>query len=72
MSQEIKAAFGIHGLEGSRCVEAMMTVVATLKQQPRNTLDSLIAACEAALHGAPAPARLPNLDQLTDLMCPAA
>jgi len=32
-------------------VEAMMTVVATLKQQHRNVLDYVTAACEAALCG---------------------
>lgn len=35
--------------QGSRCVEAMMTVLATLKHQHRPPLDDLTAACEAAL-----------------------
>ena len=45
---------------GSRFVEAMMTVVATLKQQHRNVLDYLTAACEAALRGEAAPSLLPT------------
>jgi hypothetical protein len=32
-----------------------MTVAATLKQQHRNVLDYLTAACEAALYGEPPP-----------------
>jgi len=41
----------------------MMTVVATLKQQQRNVLEYLTAACEAALRGAAAPSLLPASDQ---------
>jgi transposase len=67
-----KGSFGTHSPEGSRFVEGMMTVVATLKQQHRNVLDYLITACEAALRGEPAPSLLPALDQLNDLMRPAA
>lgn len=36
-----------------------MTVVATLKQQQRNVLAYLTAACEAAQWDAPAPSLLP-------------
>jgi transposase len=50
-----KGSFGTRSPEGSRFVEAMMTVVATLKQQHRHVLDYLTAACEAALHGEAAP-----------------
>jgi hypothetical protein len=49
--------------EGSRFVESMMTVVATLKQQKRNVLDYLIAVHEAALRGEAAPSLLPARDQ---------
>ena len=59
-----KGSFGTHSPEGSRFVETMMTVVATLKQQRRNLLDYLTAACEAALHGEQAPSLLPTPDQL--------
>jgi len=55
-----KGSFGTHSPEGSRFVEAMMTVVATLKQQHRPVLDYLTAACEAALHGEAAPSLLPT------------
>ena len=55
-----KGSFGTQSPEGSRFVEAMMTVVATLKQQHRNVLDYLTAACEAALRGQPAPSLLPT------------
>ena len=48
---------------GSRFVESMLTVVATLKQQNRNVLEYLTAAHEAALRGEPAPSLLPQADQ---------
>ena len=50
-----KGSFGTHSPEGSRFVEAMMTIVATLKQQHCNVLDYLTAACQAALCDEPAP-----------------
>jgi hypothetical protein len=50
----------------------MMTVVATLKQQHRNVLDYVTAACEAALCGEPAPSLLPTPDALNQGMRPAA
>jgi transposase len=55
-----KGSFGTHSAEGSRFVESMMTVVATLTQQQRNVLEYLTAACEAALRDAPAPSLLPD------------
>jgi len=67
-----RGSFGTHSPEGARCVEGMMTVVATLKPQHRHGLDDLTNAGEAALHGEPAPSLLPALDQLNDLMHPAA
>jgi transposase len=54
-----KGSFGTHSAQGSRFVEAMMTVVATLTQQQRNVLEYLTAACEAALRDEPAPSLLP-------------
>jgi transposase len=44
-----QGSLGTQSPEGSRVVEAMMTVVATRKQQHRHVLDSVTAACEAAL-----------------------
>src|SRR5262249_1923991 len=58
-----KGSFGTQGAEGSRFVESMLTVVATLKQQRRKVLESLPAACEAALRGEAAPSLLPASDQ---------
>jgi transposase len=54
-----KGSFGTQSAEGSRFVENMMTVVTTLKQQQRNVLEYLPAACEAALRGEAAPSLLP-------------
>ena len=58
-----KGSFGTQSEEGSRFVESMMTVVATLKQQQRNVLAYLTAACEAALRGEAAPSLLPASNQ---------
>jgi transposase len=58
-----KGSFGTQSAEGSRVVESMMTVVATLRQQQRNVLEYLTAACEAALRGEAAPSLLPESDQ---------
>jgi transposase len=57
-----KGSFGTQSAQGSRFVEAMLTVVATLKQQHRNPLDYLMAACEAALRDEAAPSLLPADD----------
>ena len=54
-----KGSFGTQSAEGSRFVESMLTVVTTLKQQQRNVLEYLTAACEAALRGEAAPSLLP-------------
>src|SRR6266436_5765747 len=58
-----KGSFGTQSAEGSRFVESMMSVVSTLKQQQRNVLEYLTAACEAALRGEAAPSLLPASDQ---------
>jgi transposase len=54
-----KGSFGTQSADGSRFVEAMMTVVATLRQQHRNVLAYLTDACQAAYTGEPAPSLLP-------------
>jgi transposase len=54
-----KGSFGTQSAQGSRFVEAMMTVVATLKQQHRHVLAYLTDACQAAYTGLPAPSLLP-------------
>src|SRR3989475_3083156 len=58
-----KGSLGTQSAEGARFVESMMTVVATLKQQRRDVLEYLTAACEAALRGDAAPSLLPESDQ---------
>jgi transposase len=58
--------------EGSPFVAAMMTVVTTLKQQHRNVLDYLTAACAATWCGDPAPSLLPTPNHLIELVHPAA
>jgi transposase len=54
-----KGSFGTQSAQGSQFVEAMMTMVATLKQQHRNVLAYLTDACQAAYSGMPAPSLLP-------------
>jgi transposase len=58
-----KISFGTQSEEGSRFVESMMTVVATLKQQKREVLAYLTAAHEAALRGEAAPSLLPACER---------
>jgi transposase len=67
-----KGSFGTHSPEGSRFVEAIMTVVATLKQQHRNGLAYLTAACEATLRGEAAPSLLPTPAALDQILNPTA
>jgi transposase len=66
-----KGSFGTHSPEGSRFAESMMTVVATLKQQHRDVLDYLTAACEAPLHRKAAPSLLPIPATLEQILPPA-
>jgi transposase len=67
-----KGSFGTQSADGSRFVEALMTVVTTLKQQHRHVLDYLTVACQAALCGEPAPSLLPTPDYLKQPMHLAA
>jgi transposase len=55
-----KRSFGTDSPNGSRFVERILTVVTTLRLQKRNVLDYMTAACDAALHGRPAPSLLPR------------
>jgi transposase len=52
-------SFGTHSVAGSRFAERLLTVAATLRQQGRNIIDYMTAACEASLHGKSAPSLLP-------------
>jgi transposase len=67
-----KGSFGTQSADGSRFVDAMMTVVTTLKQPHRPVLDYLTATCAAALRGEPAPSLRPTPTAIEPLMCPAA
>jgi len=58
-----QGSLGTQSTEGSRCVESMMTVVATLKQEKHSVLEYLTTACEAALWSEEAPSLLPASDQ---------
>jgi len=55
-----KAALERRVHRGSRFVEAIMTVVATLKQQHRPVLAYMPDACQAAYTSMPAPSLLPR------------
>jgi transposase len=67
-----KGSFGTQSPEGSRFVETMMTVVATLKQQHRHVLAYITAACETALRGEAAPSLRPTPAVPEQPLCPAA
>ena len=54
-----KISFGTDSERGSRFVERVLTVTATLKQQRRHVLAFLTTACEAALDGSQSPSLLP-------------
>jgi transposase len=55
-----KLSFGSASERGSRFAERMLTVAATCRQQGRNVLQYLVAACEAHARGEPAPSLLPQ------------
>jgi len=54
-----KISFGTDSERGSRFVERILTVTATLKQQHRHALSFLSDACDAALNGHRPPSLLP-------------
>ena len=55
-----RRSFGSHSDTGSRFAERMLTLATTLKQQGRNIVDYVTAACEAALHETSPPSLLPS------------
>ncbi len=55
-----KTSFGCHSEKGSRFVERMLTVKATLKQQDRNVIDYVVQVREASLRNQPIPSLLPT------------
>ena len=52
-------SFGTQSAEGSRFVERMLSVRASLQQQGRGVLEYLTSVCHAALHNQPTPSLLP-------------
>jgi len=54
-----KSSFGTQSRVGSDFAERLLTVVATLRQQQRQVLTYVTAACQAALHDQPPPSLLP-------------
>jgi transposase len=62
-----KISYGTHSAAGSRFVERMLTVHATLRRQQRNILDFMRSACNAALAHHPAPSLLPIEPQADEL-----
>lgn len=54
-----KGSFGTQSARGSRFVERVLTAYATCRQQRRSIVDYLTQACQARLHGRPAPSLLP-------------
>jgi transposase len=57
-----KISYGTHSEAGSRFIERILTVHATLLRQDRNVLEFVQAACEARLHGRKPPSLLPDTD----------
>jgi hypothetical protein len=54
-----RRSFGTQSAAGSQFVERILTTVTTLRQQRRDVLDYLTAACAAAIRREPAPSLLP-------------
>ena len=59
-----KLSFGSGSERGSRFVERMLTVAATCRQQGRNILNYLVAACEAHARGERPPSLLPQAAEM--------
>lgn len=57
-----KGCFGSDSVRGSRFVERILTVRATLRTQQRDLYTFLTAACTALLHGTPPPSLLAPVD----------
>src|SRR5213594_5119594 len=55
-----RRSFGTQSATGSQFVERILTTVTTLRQQERDVLDYLTAACAATLAGQKPPSLLPT------------
>jgi transposase len=60
-----KLSYGTQSERGSRFVERMLSVRATLRRQGRNVFPFLVDACEAAFQGIPPPSLLPDSATVT-------
>jgi transposase len=60
-----KTSFGTQSEAGSRFIERMLTVSATLRQQKRNVLEFVTDACERAIEGRRPPSLLPGYRAVT-------
>lgn len=60
-----KSSYGTQSEQGSRFVERILTVIASLKQQGREILAFLTPACQAAISGLSPPSLLPNTPPLS-------
>jgi transposase len=60
-----KSSFGTQSETGTRFVERILTVVTTLRQQKRNVLEFLTAACLAYGQDTPTPSLLPTRKRTT-------
>ncbi len=58
-----KRSFGTNSSSGSRFVERILTVVATLKQQGRSAIEYMVSAFAAHNDGQKAPSLLPQKDE---------
>jgi transposase len=66
-----KTSYGTHSEEGSRFIERVLSVHATLRQQRRNVLHFIHDACRAVLDGTPAPSLLPAVGNTVTTSRPA-
>lgn len=55
-----KTSFGTHSEDGSRFIERMLTIAATLRQQNRNVVDYVTDAVERSFQGQSLPSLLPT------------
>jgi transposase len=54
-----RRSFGTQSEAGRQCVERILTAVTTLRQQPRDVLDYVTAACATTICPNPPPSLLP-------------
>ena len=62
-----KISYGTHSESGSRFIERILTVHATLRSQHRSVLVFMRDACRTRLNGAPPPSLLPQIHPVTAL-----